>query len=451
MRLLSIGYALPNRAVDNYNALTAPSYFDYEAMFIDPASITRIAGQMLEEGTSLEAFDGRPVVNGPTTATAASAAEQLRRRADETQRLLEAGGLVLVMGQPNAVQSGLLGFEGCDRYSWLPAPAGIAWGPPFVRAAEGTTVRIVAEDHPLAGLLREFRAEVTYRAVFDDRQPAFRQAARVIANGGAGVPIAVEFSVLGGRLVFLPALRDSVGSIRSDIAEAIVDAATRLMGRPSAEPEPYWSRTVAVPGLEQVEAELEEAEVAATETSARLAAVRERVDLLSSHRRLLFEDGQPFNTAVTDGLRLLGFAITSGPDERLVIEDEGQKAFVEPESAREQVVEWPYVRLQRRLEAVLLEKSERPKGIVIANGHRQTTPDERGPQFTDALRIACENYRYTLLTGQTLFTLVQRVLGGADETTLAGYRRRILRSTGLLDLEVALGNVEEGSDAGPIF
>lgn len=36
MRILSIGYPLPNMAIDNYNPLTAPSYCDYDALIIDP-------------------------------------------------------------------------------------------------------------------------------------------------------------------------------------------------------------------------------------------------------------------------------------------------------------------------------------------------------------------------------------------------------------------------------
>ncbi|MEO6397328.1 MAG: hypothetical protein ABIP13_02555, partial [Tepidiformaceae bacterium] len=148
MRLLAIGYALPDAAIDNYNVFTAPSYADYDAVFIDPASITQAVHQLTIGGYDFTAFDDRPIVNAPSSASAVSAAEQIRRRAEETRRLLESGGTVIVMGRPNATQAGLLGFEGCDRYSWLPAPGGISWGPPYLRAAEGKTVRVLAEDHP---------------------------------------------------------------------------------------------------------------------------------------------------------------------------------------------------------------------------------------------------------------------------------------------------------------
>ncbi|MGI8927812.1 MAG: hypothetical protein ACR2HN_14395, partial [Tepidiformaceae bacterium] len=101
MRLLAIGYALPDVAIDNYNVFTAPSYSDYEAVFVDPASITGVVGQLLDGDKAFEAFDGRPVLNSASTAAGVDASDQLRRRGDEKQRLLEAGGVVVVPVRPN--------------------------------------------------------------------------------------------------------------------------------------------------------------------------------------------------------------------------------------------------------------------------------------------------------------------------------------------------------------
>ena len=452
MRILSIGFPLPNVAIDNYSALTASSYNDYDVLVVDPASITRDVNDLLTGAKTFDAQDGRPVLNAPTTATTVSATEQLRRRADETARLLEAGGLVIVLGRPDATIGGLLGFEGCDRYHWLPAPAGMAWGPPFLKAAEGKTVRIAAEQHPFSEVLREHRKEVTYRAMFDDRQAEVRRHGRAIAKGGAGIPIGMEFAVLGGLVTFIPVFFESSGANRTVLAQAIVDACRRLSGSEYLSEAPYWVRSMALPGLEQVEAELEEAQAGADEAVAHVTAVRERHDDLARHRRLLWEDGQPFAQAVTESLRMLGFVVTSAPLEPLLVESEGAAAFVELESDREQVVEWPYVRLQRRLEEHLLKQGTAPKGIVIANGYREKDPDQREDELSEPLRIACENYRYSLLTTRTLFELVRRVLGGADDAKLLGLRRRIMSGSGHLSLETLLGEAtEETSDAGPIF
>ena len=96
MRILVIGYALPDPEIDNYNPFTAPNYSDYDALVIDPLSITREARNLVEGTQEYIAFDERPVINGPTSATAVSGADQLKRRAAETRRLLEYGGTVIV-------------------------------------------------------------------------------------------------------------------------------------------------------------------------------------------------------------------------------------------------------------------------------------------------------------------------------------------------------------------
>jgi hypothetical protein len=133
------------------------------------------------------------------------------------------------------------------------------------------------------------------------------------------------------------------------------------------------------------------------------------------------------------------------------VESDGRTALVEVESARDQVVEWPYVRLQRRLEEGLFSGGEPRGGLIVVTGHRTREPSQREQEFSDPLRIACENYRFGLLTGQTLFALVQRAVGGADEAALTGIRRRVLATHGLLSTDAALGDVAEGTDAGPIF
>jgi hypothetical protein len=234
------------------------------------------------------------------------------------------------------------------------------------------------------------------------------------------------------------------------LAGRIVDALALITADPDSETENQWERALAVPGLEQVEAEVDEASQAAGEAALQLESAEARSQALRSYRRLLTREGAEFGAAVGEALALIGFGITSQEGPSLQLEADGLSLFAECESSRERVVEWPYIRLQRRLETRLLEKGEAPKGVVVVNGFRGKAPDDREAQFTEPLRIACENYRYCLVTGDTLFAVVQRALGGADETFLAGVRRRLATTNGLLSAEYALGEAEE-QDAGPIF
>ncbi len=450
MRLLSIGCPLPNPEIDNFTVFTAPSFSDYAVVLVDPENITAVARRLIEENAEFMAYDGRPVVNGATTAAAVSAADQVRRRQEETAHLLEAGGTVIVLARPNATQAGIVGFEGLDRYSWLPAPPGVTWNPPFLRAGEGETIRIVRDEHPFAGLLREFRKEFAYRAWLDDRQQAIRQHGHVFARGGSDVAIGMEFRVLAGRVLFLPVLRDTTASTRTKVAQALLDAVRHLLELDEEAQPPYWTRTLAIPGLEQVEAELERAEAEAKAAAERAAAVQARHQELVALRRLLWGEQRSFAATVARALELLGFERASPPGEPLAVRSEDGEAFVEAESSADVVVEWPYIRLQRRLEAELLSHGRAPKGIVVVNGFRGDPPERRGQQFTDQLRIACENYRFTLITGETLFAMVQRVLAGETDA-VARMRRRLLRWSGLLDREHALAEGSEEPEKGPLF
>ncbi|MGD9934764.1 MAG: hypothetical protein AB7T37_13750 [Dehalococcoidia bacterium] len=451
MRLLVIGFPMPEPRIDNYNPFNAPSFFDYDALVVDPASFTSVAADLLSGEREFEAQDGRPVLNVPTSASVVSAADQLRRRADETQRLLAGGGTVVVITRPNATQSGIVGFEGCDRYSWLPAPAGISWSHPYLRPAEGKTIRIVADDHPFAPLLRDYRQRMSYRAVFDEAQASLRPGTRVIAQGGVGAPVAVEFPVGGGRVLFLPVLPDDSGSVRAEVAVRLLAALEQMHAATSPENAPSWERSVAVPGLEQLEAELDEAEKAVSEASEHRETVQARAEGLRAHRRLVTREGVALTEAVADALLLLGFQVKERHASTLEVEAEGLTAVVECEGAIGEVVEWPYIRLQRRLEERLLKSGDTPRGLIVVNGQRTKAPDERTAQHSDPLRIACQNYHYGLLTGETLFALVRRALGGADEAALSGIRRRLLGATGLIEAGIALGETEPAEDTGPIF
>jgi hypothetical protein len=451
VKLLTIGFGLPNAEIDNYHVLNAPSYFDYDAILVDPGSVTETVRQLLDGEKTFEAHDGRPVINGGTTSAGVSATDQVQRRAAEARQFLEDGGTIVVMGRPNTTQAGLLGFEGCDRYSWLPAPAGAGWGPPLLRAAEGKRVLITDDTHPLADLLRDYRRNLSYRAVFDEMHPAVRQHGHIIARGGGNAPIGVEFKVLAGHVIFIPVIETLQTTARQRLAQEVVDTMRRMTGGdPDATP-PYWARTVAVPGLEQAEAEVETAAKAAKQAQERLDAAKARQAELAGYRAMLWSDGRTFARVVRNAFETLGFTVTSQIGEPLVVLDDGQAAFVEAASAADIVVEWPYVHLQRRLEEHLLSQSEQLKGIVVANAHRSKKPEERKNQVTQPLRIACENYRYALLTTETLFALVQRALAGTGDDVLAGVRRRIMRANGMLALEEALAEKDSGKQAETLF
>src|SRR5688500_8457075 len=164
MRLLSVGYPLPHPSVDNHSILNAPSFFDYDAVLIDPEGVSAAIQAVLDQRDDVLSASDEPVVNAPSAPTLAGLADLLRVRLAEPERLLARGGVVFVVGRPNVAITGVAGFAGCDRYFWLPAPSGVTWGPPDLVLGSGRGAVPTDAEHPLASFVSEFRDRIAYRA-----------------------------------------------------------------------------------------------------------------------------------------------------------------------------------------------------------------------------------------------------------------------------------------------
>src|SRR5579883_1338493 len=205
MRVLVIGYPLPNPQFDNYNLLTAPSWFDYDGVFIDPLSVSTVIEDVINATEEHRTFAGEPVLNRRTSPRAVGLGDLVRRRREEAARLLANGGLIAVLAQPNVVHEAVAGFPGCDRYAWLPAPAGIAYEPPFMVRAEGAEALPTDAAHPFAPLLHKYRRRFAYRVRFEETVAGFAAAGRVIACSPGNATVGVELRAGEGRVLFLPA------------------------------------------------------------------------------------------------------------------------------------------------------------------------------------------------------------------------------------------------------
>src|SRR3990170_3639122 len=233
MRALVIGFPLPDPQIDNYNFLSAPSFFDYDAVVVDTASVSRAIEEAVDQSQDRLTFVDQPVVNGPTSPVAVGLADAIRRRQDETQRLLARGHLVVCFAHPEVPHPRVTGFAGCHRYCWLPAPTGLTYGPPHLMPGEGTDVPSTEADHPFAAYVDQFRTNLLYRAYFSEG--ALRPGARVFARSAGGAAVGVELAVGNGRVVFLPPVRSAgKGTDRYPIAERILDCARRALGREAA-------------------------------------------------------------------------------------------------------------------------------------------------------------------------------------------------------------------------
>ena len=178
------------------------------------------------------------------------------------------------------------------------------------------------------------------------------------------------------------------------------------------------------------------ARTAFEEAQARLYEAETRKHGITKYRGLLWQAGaHALEPLVRDAFRLLGFDVETDPDKPGWVRNVLVTAFYEAEGASDTVVEWPYFRLQKRLEQDLLKTKAPKKGILVVNGQRLLSLNERTQPVSDTLRIAAENYRYALLTTTQLYDAIRAVLERPeDELLRATIRTRLLDAVGEVEL-----------------
>jgi hypothetical protein len=433
MRALVIGFPLPSPQIDNYNIVTSPSWYDYDAVVVDPLSVSLVIQDVLEHREDHQTRGEEPVLNRPTSPFGVSLGDTIRRRRSEVGQLLARGGVVVVFARPDAVHDDVTGFPGCNRYAFLPAPAGVTYDAPFLLRAEGTEVHAVDSTHPFGQFVEKHKRWVSYRARFDADVSGFASFGHVFARSVGGAPVGVELRVGGGRIILLPAFGSvAYGDQRFQMASDMLDAVRRCLVPTDDGAQPAWLADVKLPGVDHLEACEREAATAAESAQVRLEGIREELGELTQFRSLLWREG-PFGLepVVRDAFRKLGFDVEANADRPGWVADGAARAFFEVEASEAAVEEWPYFRIQKRLEKDLLETREPKKGIIVVNGFRRQAPADRTAQTTDALRVAAENYRYALLTTDRLFNMVRAAMTHPDNADLLRtIRKRLLETVG---------------------
>ena len=278
-RILSLGFPMPGPQVDNYTFLSAPSFFDYDALVVDPHALSRLIEGVIDGSAEATTFNDAAVRNTPSSPADVALGELLLRRRDETRVLLERGGAIVCFAHPATVHGTVAGADAIDDYYWLPAP-------PALIAGEGSQADIVDFQHPLAAFVHGQLANVSYRAHFAaDALPA----SCVFARSRGGAAIGAEPPAEHGRIIFVPALKAPPSG---DARYAMSDA---LQGHPRAlgviaEAAAGLAERAPAAGLDDCAAALAEAQRVRTTRSARGYAAA-AYDELARYQRLLWQEG----------------------------------------------------------------------------------------------------------------------------------------------------------------
>jgi hypothetical protein len=434
MRVLSLGFPLPSPSIDNYSFLTAPAFFDYDVLVVDPRRISELIEDITSRDGEYTTFAGERVVNEPTSGVDGVAlAELLHNRADETARLLSRGGLVVCLAIPNATHHGVVGYAEFDRYAWLPCPGNLVYRPPFLNRASGTQFARLDLDHPFASALHKIAGRLAYQVYFDDDSSAFD--GQVIARSMGGAAVSADLAIGGGRVIFIPPPARALDSQhRYQAAEALQEAMRNVLRVSSQSAAPWWISECDMPGLSALRSAYDQASDNVATARESLAVAARELERLTLYQGLLWQEGHAFDEAVRAALMLLGFTVTPkdldmptgiewnerGPSPR--------KALLDTQASEEAVSLDVHYRMRRRLEDALANGTPQ-RGVVVVNGLRRTPPVERGQQFTDQLRDTSDQLGYCLATGEQLFGVVCASLRG-DRSVVDQFCERLLVTNG---------------------
>ncbi len=433
MRIVSLGFPMPGPCVDNHTFANAPSFFDYDAIVVDPRPLSDLIEEIADGSELHTARSGERVVNGGSSANAVGLGDLLRDRRDETAWLLARGGIVVCFAYPNVMHERVAGLAGCDRYCWLPAPEGVRYDEPFLRRGEGTGIEPAASDHPFEAFLTLFANRLAYHAYFEDESRG-----TVLARSAGGAAVALELPVGEGRVIFLPPLaRPPASEERYELSNALQEAVRQTLRLASSSSAPYWLSDYQLPELVERLAARSEAATDLTEAKTALAVTDEAVEELERYQRLLWQEGRyGLEEGVRAALALLGFSVTppelEAPAKISITDDRlnQRSAMLEVDASEGAAGLGGHYRLRQRLEGAIAQ-GKPAQGLLVINGYRRTPPAERPAQYDDALRVAAERLRYCVATTVQLFHAVRAALEG-DDATVAAFRERLLTTEGIL-------------------
>ena len=367
---------------------------------------------------AFQTYDDIPVVEGYTSAETVGLVDLLRRRRDETERLLARGGLVVCFAYPDVAHPGVAGFTGFHRYHWLPAPEGCDYGPAYVKPASGRDVKVIDCEHPFANLLDSMDG-VLYRASFTEGAAGFPDA-KVIARSPGGAAIAIDVPVGGGRVIFLPALSPNIlTSQRSDMAAPRSSPAIRNTL--------LTVRRGRAAGLGRGPAAARHRRGAHAHGGRRSQAGRARSRAGRGAQRLPRPRPLPAHPLAGGQVRLRAagarragrlLGVTrlrpAGRAGRLL------HGAARPSSSRRSRA--PARSAWSRTTACASasrraspHEGRRAYGLIVVNGYREQAPDERPQQYAESLRVAAESMRYCVVTATDLFDALRDKLEGRGD------------------------------------
>lgn len=213
-------------------------------------------------------------------------------------------------------------------------------------------------------------------------------------------------------------------------------------------PEPPWaaSHDYALPQERRLNQELLIAEEAVEKARKAKEAILENLKASRRLKNLLYEKGKPLESAIIDGLTVMGFraepfkdsnsefdVVFESDEGRLIGEAEGKDSKAINVDKLRQLTMNIHEDLQRE------EVTKPAKGVLFGNGFRLSPPNERDAQFTEKCISAAQSSSTALLTTAELFRAVHALLTNPNEAYAKSCRNAILAGVGVVSLPTLQG------------
>ena len=444
LRILSIGLRLDNDQITNADLLEARSFHDFDVVLVDPRTVIDLFS--VKEAT-VEIMDGYRVIKWNNIGTGTTIATTIKRRKLEARRFLECGRLMIctlraldaaylcshVGDSPNRHDE----HKWVDNYDWFPLHYSDSVD--FLLPASGDKISLSDSASPFASYFNDFSSQLCYEAyLHENEKPSYFENFHTIANTHGGFPVAFTFELDGGQVVFLPPVENPDPKKLADVLLGCIFTNRGTIEQ--TEPPPWMSDYKAsVPGLLQLEQEIETQIVELQKLTAHLHDLGKQKAEKQKYLKLLYEQGKfQLEPVVRDAFSLLGFTVTNAePSDGLIESDEGS-AIIEVEGKDKAPIN--ITKYSKLLNYVVNEQEQtqqpRKKGLLVGNAFRLTDLKERAQQFTKEVVGASNNTNFCLLATETLFDLVCKVLDEPGNDKLKGeIRRQLLATTGLFELK----------------
>lgn len=370
--------------------------------------------------------------------------------AGEIRSALQAGKTVFFLLNEVEEDSGASGYETKARnqrtyntfrinnYEALPFAI-------LVKNTKGRRISVVDSSYqPLLNIISEV---VSYRAIFE------KTVGRTIysAKDGAVVGSIAKLSDLPGHLVFLPYFNltdydkassdkwsDEVTQISHGIIAQLIAIDKSLRLQSAITPAPQWVASAQTPeAVMTIDATVGGIDAKIAELTTLKEKQLEEKERLLSFSRLLYENGKALETAIEEGLRVLGFTVQNYRDgdleiDHIIVGSSGTRMIGESEGKDSSAID---ISKFRQLESNINEDFQRDnieepaKGVLFGNGFRFTEPKDRAGQFTAKCMTNAKRLKTALVRTSDLYETVIYALDHPDDKTFQAACRSAIENT----------------------